>query len=100
MNQLLLAMSEYMRNTLQDDNLHHSHIILKGIVGAGAPMLGMTVSFVEHTEPWLRFISMIVGILVGLVTLVSLCLTVRIKIVEVKTEKEKYQRSHNQEPMI
>lgn len=85
----MLQMIEFIKYHLSDENVSSAHIMLKGCIGAFVPILGASVSFVEHTEPWLRIISLCVGILVGLVTLFSLLLTIRVKIVEVRHKGEK-----------
>ena len=45
---------------------------LKGIVGTASPFLGILTSLQEQIEWHLRVLSLIVGLLVGLLTLISL----------------------------
>lgn len=50
-----------------------NHIaIVKGAIGAGAPMLATVLSYLDQIEAWLRIASLIVGIGVGIATIRSL----------------------------
>lgn len=59
---------------------HHAHhlldecctIVLKGIVGIGAPVLAVLTSFQEQLEHWMRVATLGAGFLVSVMTLVSL----------------------------
>jgi len=50
-----------------------NHIdLVKGSIGAGAPMLATILSYLPEIEAWLRVISLIVGIGVGIATFRSI----------------------------
>lgn len=46
--------------------------IIKGLFGVVAPVSGLTVSVLAQVEAWLRIGSLLVGISVGIVTLLSI----------------------------
>lgn len=50
----------------------HTSEVMRGIVGTVFPILGAVTSWQEHLEWGLRIASLVVGILVGLLTLWSL----------------------------
>lgn len=47
-------------------------ILTLGVVGVGSTGLAVGVSIFSNVESWLRLISLLVGIAVGVVTLISL----------------------------
>jgi hypothetical protein len=47
-------------------------LYLKALVGVVAPAGGTTVSMIAQVESWLRVTSLVVGIAVGLATLISI----------------------------
>ena len=46
--------------------------VLKGIVGTASPVLGVVTSFQEQIEWHLRIASLLVGLLVGVLSLIGL----------------------------
>lgn len=46
--------------------------LFKGALGIGSVTIGSAVSTVQTLEPWLRLVSLIVGILVGLASFWSI----------------------------
>ena len=46
--------------------------VLKGIVGTASPVLGVVTSFQEQIEWHLRIASLLVGLAVGLLSLIGL----------------------------
>lgn len=51
---------------------HCDIIIVKGIVGGTVNMLGFITSFQEQLEWWFRIASLTVGLLVGVLTAISI----------------------------
>ena len=51
---------------------HHLDDLLRGMVGAGSSILAFAVSQLETIEAWLRIASLIVGIAVGIASLISI----------------------------
>lgn len=50
-----------------------NHIALvKGAVGAGTPMIATILSYLPEIEAWLRIVSLIIGIAVGVATFLSI----------------------------
>ena len=47
-------------------------LICKGIVGTVTPALGLIISNTSEMETWLRITSLIIGIAVGIATLISI----------------------------
>lgn len=54
-------------------------VTLKGIVGTITPLMGFTISSMQQLEQWLRIVSLGIGILVGVATLISLIRNLRKK---------------------
>lgn len=52
-----------------------NHDMQKGILGVIAPVSGFLVSRAETLEVWLRITSLAIGCLVGLLTLISLSIS-------------------------
>lgn len=52
-----------------------AHDIARGVVGAGIPVGGVAISTIQALETWLRLTSLCIGILVGLLTLISLAIS-------------------------
>lgn len=48
------------------------HTVTHGMLGMGSSAGGIYVSFLPHLEMWLRIASLVVGLLVGLVSLRNL----------------------------
>jgi hypothetical protein len=55
-----------MRSTLDFD------FALKAVVGTGSPLLGVVTSMQEQIEWYLRVTSLVIGLMVGTATLVSM----------------------------
>jgi uncharacterized protein (DUF983 family) len=53
-------------------NTDMKSILTLGTVGVTSTALAVSVSFTSHVESWLRLISLLVGIAVGVATLISL----------------------------
>ena len=53
-------------------NVESAVTIAKGMLGMGATSTGVYVSILPKVEAWLRLISLLVGIAVGVATLVSI----------------------------
>lgn len=47
-------------------------LALKCLIGMGSPALGVVTSFQQQLEWHLRIVSLVVGLLVGLLTLISI----------------------------
>jgi hypothetical protein len=45
---------------------------LKGVIGTGSPVLGVITSFQEQIEWHLRIVSLLVGLAVGIMSLVAM----------------------------
>jgi hypothetical protein len=55
------------------DRFHENvDVMWKGVVGTSASMVGTSISFIPQLETTLRLLSLVVGILVGLVTIWSI----------------------------
>ena len=59
---------------------------LKGIVGTASPVLGVITSFQEQLEWHLRIASLIIGLLVGLLSLIGMIRKLRKKPPRVDSE--------------
>lgn len=51
---------------------HQAHTATTGIIGTIAPIIAVVASALPQIEQWLRIVSLIVGITVGLFTLYRL----------------------------
>lgn len=49
----------------------HRDDLLSFIIGAGSPVMGLFVSVLTELELWLRVISLVVGIAVGITVLIA-----------------------------
>ena len=59
---------------------------LKGIVGTASPVLGIVTSFQEQIEWHLRIASLLVGLLVGVLSLIAMIRKLRRKPGDVDTD--------------
>jgi len=55
----------------------HQPTIMKGILGTVAALGSTGVSFISQLEAWLRIASLVVGISVGITTLISVVVNLR-----------------------
>jgi hypothetical protein len=53
--------------------MHHNHEIIKGASAVVINAMAIITSTQEHFEFWLRCSSLVVGILVGVLTAISIC---------------------------
>ena len=60
---------------------------LKGIVGTASPVLGIVTSFQEQIEWHLRIASLLVGLLVGVLSLIAMIRKLRRKTGDVDTDR-------------
>lgn len=51
----------------------HAHTVSHGAIGVIGPILGIIASAMPQLEMWLRILSLIVGISVGVLSMVRLC---------------------------
>jgi hypothetical protein len=58
----------------------HLADVAKGGLGIGATSTGVYVSILPRVEAWLRMISLVVGIAVGVATFVSIVISIRRKL--------------------
>lgn len=49
-----------------------SYIVANGVTGFLASFAGLGVTYIDTIELWLRMVSLVIGILVGLITLINL----------------------------
>jgi len=52
--------------------MKQAELIAKGLIGTITPLLGAVASWQEHMEWGLRVLSLVIGIVVGAATLVSI----------------------------
>ena len=50
----------------------HQQTLFKGLLGVAGTLGSAAVSMVSNLEQWLRITSLVVGIVVGLVTIISI----------------------------
>ena len=60
--------------------------VLKGIVGTASPVLGVITSFQEQIEWHLRIASLVVGLAVGILSLIAMIRKLRRKPEDVDTK--------------
>lgn len=56
------------------DDTQGAPLVLKGMVGAFMPVFGVITSMQDQILWWLRVASLLVGLLVGIATLISIAL--------------------------
>jgi hypothetical protein len=57
----------------------HQRTLFKGFIGVASSGTGFLAEHATWLEPWIRFLALVVGLMVGIVTLVSIILDIRRK---------------------
>lgn len=57
---------------LYEHHAANAHDLVRGLVGGGTALFAFVVSHLDQLEAWLRIVSLIIGIAVGIASLIQI----------------------------